>query len=168
MEKPQLVAADTNVILRLASGDDATVDAWQLLRRRVQGVQFLALPTVLGEIGAKVTGDADPLVHAAALKALRELRPRWEFQPVIFNAVQQAIADNARDRLREAGLVPWQERNDAAILSESATMECILLVSGDSHLLSIDHERLAFLFRQLDLATPLIASPERLLRDFFR
>jgi rRNA-processing protein FCF1 len=53
MQKPQLVAVDTNVVMRLADGHEATLDAWQLIRRRLQPVQFVVTPTVLDELGNK-------------------------------------------------------------------------------------------------------------------
>ncbi len=50
MQKPQLVALDTNVLMRLADGHEATIDAWQLMKRRIQAVQFMVLPTVMDEL----------------------------------------------------------------------------------------------------------------------
>jgi len=70
--------------------------------------------------------------------------------------------------LRDIGLLPYEERNDALVIAESAVLNCVLLVSRDSHLFDIDRERLAFLFRQLDLPVPLIASPDDLLKKFYR
>jgi len=167
MQKPQLVAVDTNVLMRLADGHEATTDAWQLIRRRLRPVQFIVTPTVLDELGSKALDDPEPLVRHAAASALRLMRPRWQFQPADFNAVQEAIAANATRLLRESGLVPYEERNDAAIISEASILNCVLLVSRDSHLLDIDHEKLTLLFRQLDLPAPIISSPERLLKKFY-
>lgn len=167
MQKPQLVAVDTNVLMRLADGQGATIDAWQLLKRRIRRVQFVALPTVMDELASKLSEDSEPAVRAAVEKALRELRPRWHFQPADFNAVQEAIAANARQLIRDSGLIPYEERNDASIVAEAAVLDCVLLVSRDSHLTSIDHHKLALLFRQLDLTTPIIATPENLLKKFY-
>ena len=167
MQKPQLVGVDTNVLMRLAERHEATIDAWQLIKRRLQPVQFVVPPTVLGELANKVFDDPEPGVREAARLALRDLRRRWHFQPENFNAVQEAIARFATGRIREARLVPYEERNDASVIAEAAVLDCILLVSRDSHLLGIDHERLALLFRQLDLPCPLISSPETLLKKFY-
>jgi predicted nucleic acid-binding protein len=166
MPKPQLVAVDTNVLMRLADGHEATIDAWHLLKRRLRPVQFVALPTVMGELASKLSDDSEPPVRAAVEKALRELRPRWHFQPADFNAVQEAIADNAMRCLRNSGLIPYEERNDAGIIAEAAVLNCVLLVSRDSHLTGIDHDKLAFIFHQMDLAAPVIATPENLLKKF--
>jgi predicted nucleic acid-binding protein len=167
MPKPQLVAVDTNVLMRLAEGHDATVDAWQLINRRLRPVQFLVPPTVIGELASKVLEDSEPAIRRAARAALAQLRSRWRFQPVDFNAVQDAISIKAIQCLRESGVIPYEERNDAAIVVESAILNCILLVSRDSHLLNIDHERLTLLFRQFDLVAPIISSPEKLLKRFY-
>lgn len=167
MQKVQLVAVDTNILMRLADGDDATIDAWSLIKRRIRPVQFLLPPTVLGEAISKMTDDPDPMVRRLARQALLEARPKWQFKPADFNAVQEAIAAGATDTLRGSGLLPHEERNDAAIISEAAVLDCLLLVSRDSHLLSIEHERLALLFRRLDLPAPIIASPENLLKKFY-
>jgi rRNA-processing protein FCF1 len=166
MQKPQLVAVDTNVLMRLADGHEATIDAWQLIKRRLRPVQFLVPPTVLGELASKLQ-DPRLEVRATARQALREMRGRWQFQPAVFNAVQEAVAANAVRVLRDSGLVPYEERNDAGVIAESAVLNCVLLVSRDSYLLDVDPERLALLFRQLDLPAPIIASPENLLKKFY-
>lgn len=167
MHKPQLVAVDTNVLMRLAGGHEATIDAWQLIKRRLRPSQFLVSPTVLGELASKMADDPDPAVRHLAGEALRQLKSRWDFLPATFNAVQEAITENAVHCLRDSGLVPYEERNDASIIAEAAVLNCVLLVSRDSHLTGIDHDKLALLFRQLDLPTPLIATPENLIKKFY-
>jgi predicted nucleic acid-binding protein len=168
MHKPQLVAVDTNVLLRLADGHEVTLDAWQLIKRRLSPVQFILLPTVLGELASKLTDSTDPHVTQTAARALAESRSRWHFQPTDFNAVEEAVTANAVRRLRDSGIVPYEERNDAFIIAEAAVQSCILLVSRDSHLLDVDPERLAWLFRELDLPVPVIASPEKLIAKFYK
>jgi predicted nucleic acid-binding protein len=153
--------------MRLVDGHEATIDAWHLLRRRLRRVQFLVPPTALDEMASKSLDDPDPEVRRTAQRALHELRSKWQFQPVDFNAVQEAIAANAVEQLRNSGLIAYEERNDASIIAEAAILSCILLVSRDSHLLDIDHEKLVLLFRQLDLSAPVIASPEKLLKKFY-
>ncbi len=168
MHKPQLVAVDTNVLLRLADGHEATIDAWQLIKRRLNPVQFVLLPTVLGELASKLTDSTDPRVAQTAAIALRESRSRWHLQPTDFNAVEEAVTVNAVKKLRDSGIMPYEERNDAFIIAEAAVQNCILLVSRDSHLLAVDPEKLAWLLRELDLPTPLIASPEKLIKKFYQ
>jgi predicted nucleic acid-binding protein len=165
MQKPQLVAVDTNILLRLADGHEATIDAWQLIRRRLKPVQFVATPTVLDELAYQVLSDSQ--ISPVAESALRHMRPQWQFQPVDFTAVQEAISGHATSLIRGSGLLPYEERNDAAIVAEASVLNCILLVSRDSHLLDVDHEKLALLLRQLDLSAPVISSPEKLLHKFY-
>jgi predicted nucleic acid-binding protein len=167
MQKPQLVAVDTNVLMRLVEGHEATIDAWQLMNRRLRPVQFLVSPTVIAELTNKALDDSNPDIRLAARTALTQMRPRWKFQPVDFNAVQDAVAVNAIRGLRESRLLPYEERNDAAIIVESAILSCILLVSRDSHLLDVDREKLTLLFREFDLVAPIISSPEKLLKRFY-
>ena len=50
---------------------------------------------------------------------------------------------------------------------EAAVLNCVLLVSRDSHLLAIDAAKLNYLLQQLDLPAPVIASPEKLLKEFY-
>jgi hypothetical protein len=49
-------------------------------------------------------------------------------------------------------------------VAESAVLNCVLLVSNDSHLLEVDHRRVSLLFRELDLPVPIIASARDLVR----
>lgn len=168
MQKPTLVAVDTNVLMRLADRHDATVTSWELIRQRLAPVQFIVTPTVLGEVASKTLDDPDPAVRIMARKALEELRPQWHFQPADFNAVEGALATSATARLRESGLVPYEERNDAGVIAEAAVLNCVLLVSRDSHLLCVDYAKLLFLLQQLDLNAPLICSPEDLIQKFYR
>ena len=62
MHKPHLVAVDTNVLMRLADGQEAALDAWQLIKRRLRPAQFITPPTVLGEFASKRRSDRDPVI----------------------------------------------------------------------------------------------------------
>ncbi len=168
MQKPQLVAVDTNILFRLSDGHEPTIDAWQLITRRLKPVQFVVPPTVLAELAYKAQDPTDPKSRELAAKALHELRPRWHMQPADFNALQDALAANAAQSLRDSALVPYEERNDALLVGEAAVLECLLLVSRDSHLLEIDHEALSLVLARLDLVAPVIASPEKLLNKFYK
>src|SRR2546422_697805 len=95
----------------------------------IYGVSIDKKPT---KIKRKALEDPEPEVRDSARAALSNLRSRWHFQPVDFNAVQDAIATNAVLRLRGSGLLPYEERNDASIIAEAAILNCALLVSRDS------------------------------------
>ena len=167
MQNPQFVAVDTNVLMRLADGNERTIDAWQLICRRVPRAQFLVPPTVLGELADKLHSATEAGVRKTARQALLELRPRWQMTPMTLTSVEETMTENAARQLRHSGLLPDAEHNDARIIAESALRGCILLVSHDSHLLAVDHRRLTLLFRQLDLDTPVIASPDDILNRFY-
>jgi len=47
MQKPQLVAADTNILFRLADGHGATIDAWHLITRLDLSAPVIASPEQL-------------------------------------------------------------------------------------------------------------------------
>lgn len=117
MQKPTLVAVDTNVVLLLAADDEHTADAWETIRRKVSLVQFLVPPTVIQELTFKAHFDNDIEEREVAAKALVGLRSRWRFQPAVLNDVQGQIARHADELIRERGLLPFDERNDALIHS---------------------------------------------------
>ena len=168
MPRPQLVAVDTNVLLLLAERDDDTQDAWKTIRERINPMQFLVTPTVFEELSYKAESDPDLELRELAEKALLELRPRWECQPVLLNAVQDVTVAQAAARLRHSGLLSYEERNDAFVLAEAAVLDCILLVTFDSHLRSIDFQRLGLLCRELEMAAPIIATPSEVIKKFYR
>src|SRR6266516_2601832 len=57
MQKPKLVAVDSNILLALAEEDNDTIDAWEMIRTRLRPVLLIVPPTVLDEVGYKA---ADP------------------------------------------------------------------------------------------------------------
>jgi predicted nucleic acid-binding protein len=168
MQKSPLVAVDTNFPLLLANGNHDALDALAIVRQRVRPVEILIPPTVLGELRYQAESDPDRKQRELARHALTQLRPQWHFHPADLNSAQEAIVAEAARRTLIVGLLPQQERNDAAIIAESAVLNSILLVSNDSHLLQIDHRRLGLLFRELDLPVPLIVSPREIVNKFYR
>ncbi len=168
MQKSPLVAVDTNFPLLLAAGDNAALDALDVVRNRVRPVEILVPPTVQGELLHQAENERDAVQRALARKALLQLRSRWRFHPADLNSAQEAFAREAARKTLLAGLLPAAEINDAIIVAESAVLNAILLVSNDSHLLAVDHRRLGLLFRELDLPVPLIVSPREIAQKFYR
>ena len=168
MQKPLLVAVDTNFPLLLAGGNDDALDALDILRTRVHAAEILVTPTVLDELLYQSERDADPARRKLAGAALSKLRGPWDFHARELNSTQEVIAARAAQLILERGLLPPEERNDAAIIAESAVLNTILLVSNDSHLINADHRFLGFIFRELELPVPLIMSPREIVRKFFR
>ena len=166
MQKPKLVAVDSNVLILLAEEDDLTIEAFDTIRLRIRPAQFVVPPVVVRELTHKVRYD--PHLKRPAERALREMRPRWRCQALLLNAVQEVVADQAAKRLREAGLLPQEERNDASLLAQAAALGCALLITYDSHLRDIDFEKLTLLLGELDLAAPVLATPSEVVRKFYR
>ena len=100
--------------------------------------------------------------------ALRDLRGRWMFQPVELRSDQESIVKKVAHKLSESSLLPSSERNDAFILAEAALLDCMLLVSHDSHLYEVDHGKLKRLLAEFDLNAPVIASPREIVKKFYR
>ena len=168
MLKPPRVAIDTNFPLLLAQEHDDAIEALTIIRKRVRPSEIIVPPTALGELRYQARFERDSQQRELAQIALAQLRPRWHFQPAGLTSTQEAIAEEAARRILHAGLLPAAERNDAAIIAESAVLNSILLVSNDSHLLTVDHRRLGLLFRELDLPVPLIVSPREIVQKFYR
>jgi hypothetical protein len=168
MQKSPLVAVDTNFPLLLAKEDGDALDALRVLRERVRPADILVPPTALGELIYLSETDPDRALRKTAHRALLELRPRWHFRPADLNSPEEAIAADAARRILQAGILPSSERNDAAIVAESAVLDSVLVVSNDSHLLEVDHRRLGLLFRELDLPVPIIVSPREIVKKFYR
>ncbi|MGI8967076.1 MAG: type II toxin-antitoxin system VapC family toxin [Limisphaerales bacterium] len=168
MQKLPLVAIDTNFPLLLAQENADAVDALEVLRERLRPAQILLPPTVLDELLFQSENESDKSLRDLAKFALLNLRSRWHFQLADLNSAQAKIAQEAARQILIKGILPREERNDAFIISESAVLDSILLVSNDSHLLQADHRQLGLLFRELDLPVPLIVSPREIVQKFYR
>ena len=162
--KPHLVAVDTNILFRLAEENETAMDAIEVVRRLLNQTQFLVPPTAYLEMQIIATTGDDAGARETAMIALAEFRSEWRFLPAVLTQNQKELVIRATDILLEAGLLPTSERNDARIVAESAVLNCVLLVSNDSHLLEVDHRRVGLLFRELDLPVPIIASARDLVR----
>src|SRR5258708_5879479 len=122
MPRPHLVAVDTNVLLLLSEEDEDTMDALETIRMRLEPMQFLVTPTVFEEMAHKAESEPDRELRTLAQKGLRELRPRWQIQPALLNAVQEAIVSQSAIRLQQSGLLPYEERNDTVLLIEASVL----------------------------------------------
>ena len=167
MQPNRLVAVDSNILFSLAQEKEEVIDAWHLICDRLRPVMLVVPPTVLGEIGDKVA-EPETKLGKLAFKALRELRTRWNFQPVELRPDQERAAVRVARRILGSRLVPAGERNDALIVAESAVLECTLLVSDDSHLDQIDRAALKSLLAKFSLNSPVITTPRSLLKKFYR
>lgn len=167
MQKKQFVAIDTNIALMLADQNDLAKDAIELVRARLREIQVLAPATVVQELVYQSKFDLDEKLRQLAQKALAGFSEQ-KIDAVQLDSVLEASVAKAAEALRHSGLIQFEERNDAYIVAESAALDCILLVSNDSHLLEIDHRGLTLIFREMDLPAPLIVSPRELIEKFYR
>lgn len=168
MQKPPLVAVDTNFPLQLAKEDEDALDALELIRARIKPARILVPPTALAELLFQAENEPDFQQRERANLALANLRGEWRFQPGLLRATDESRVLAAARRLLLKGALPRQEWNDAKIVAEAAALDSTLLVSSDSHLLQMDHRWLVVVFREFGLPVPLIASPRDLLQKFYR
>ena len=162
-----LIAADTNVLLDLALGTEAVMDALETLRERLPEARLVVPPTVLHELALAVKSGETEKQRKAALEALSRLQ-EWGFEPLNLVPVGHGIVERIADTLRHEDLLPTEELNDSLLLAESALMGCGILLSTDGHLRGIDFQRLNLLLQDFHVAAPIIATPREIVRKFCR
>ncbi|MDR1010920.1 MAG: type II toxin-antitoxin system VapC family toxin [Opitutaceae bacterium] len=166
-QTPRRVAVDTNVLIDLARPGETIHDALDLMRRRIAGgVDVWVLPTVLQELLSLSEDRGETGERRMAGKAMDSLRT-WGFKPINFMPVGHGIIERIADGILSNGLLPPDERNDSLIVAEAALADCTLLLSSDNHMCGIDANRLRLFLESHDAGTPLIASPAKIVRDFF-
>jgi predicted nucleic acid-binding protein len=162
-----LIAADTNVLLDLASEVETVTDAVGTICRRLREARFVVPPTVLHELALAVRGGETGRIGKTAFRALSQLRA-WGFEPLNLVPVGHGIVERIAEEIRRKDLLPTEEKNDALIIAESALLECRILLSGDAHLRGVDFQRLTLLLKNFDVAAPVIATPREIVRKFCR
>lgn len=168
MTEPPLIAADTNVLLDYAQEDETATDCFGVLRERLPGSSVLIPPTVLQELAYFATeGDTDHIRQAARTAASRLRRP-WNFQPVNFIPVGHGIVQRIGQTLRDNRLIPADQINDSYVVAEAGLLNVSILLSSDSHLRNVPQAELRLLMDAADVRTPLIASPWKIVHQFFR
>jgi rRNA-processing protein FCF1 len=160
------VAVDTNFLLDLALPKDRAHDTIEIIRKRVQGVEFIIPPTVLDEIQfiseqGLVKADRD-LATAAA----RNLVKVWRFRPLDFIPVGHGIVARIAETLRGPRLIPETEVNDSYILAEAALSKCSVLLTSDQHLRDADRTLLSRALKAADVDVVVICTPAEIVRLF--
>jgi predicted nucleic acid-binding protein len=158
-DKSTLIAVDTNFLLDLAEGNKDCWGAVETIRQRLPNAIIFVLPTVIDELTMAHDQPDSLEEQRQASKALYSLRRDWKFQPVDLVPVGHGIVEQTADKIRSAGLIPEEERNDSFILAEAALAECVMLITHDNHLLNVDPSKLKFLLESCDVCCPLIVSP---------
>ena len=149
----------------LARGEESTVDAIELIRKRLPKAAFLVLPTVIQEL-TYIALEGDTFKEQGdAKRALRGIR-EWGFHPINFIPAGHAITDIVATKIREAGLLPTQEVNDSLFVAEAALAGYTIIVSSDRHIRDINQPRLNQLLHDADVSAVIISSPRKILREF--
>lgn len=146
---PYLVAVDTCVLLDLANHFKPAWNAIRSIRKLHPSSQFIVTATVIQECAAHIHSKY-PEKSRLSKEALQNLRT-WGFHPMNFIAVGHGIVDSIAHKIIQKNLLPEEERNDSLILSEVALADCNLLLTADSHLLSIPSKSLHDLLEDCDV-----------------
>jgi predicted nucleic acid-binding protein len=155
-------ALDTNVVLDLARGVDAALSLQEISQE--QGYTLHITRTALEELFHLAT-TSDDVTRTHASKALRNLSKN-NILPIALDSSAKTIASEFSNFLRLNGAIPESEVNDGRILAEASLGEAALLVSSDSHLISIDPDDLRMYFIARDLAPVPVTTPVKVLRFF--
>jgi predicted nucleic acid-binding protein len=155
------LALDTNFLLDLARAESFARDFKELFQRL--GFQLLIPPTVVMEIAVASEEDSDEK-RLLAREVSRNLI-RWGIQPFAVSSAGEFIAERFSERLREKGLLRFDEINDGIILAETSLGGISILVTRDKHLLDIDETSLFMAFNDADLVPVNPAHLRRLLRS---
>jgi predicted nucleic acid-binding protein len=169
MFAPQLIAVDTNVIIDYAVGDDVVLDCFSTISRRIPKSIIFVLPTVIQELTSIAFDDQETREKRQIVGiALHSLVKLWGFQPMNCIPVAHGIAEQTAYKLRKNGIIPYDEVNDSLIVAEAALVGVQLLLTNDTHLRDIDQTLMRNILDSCDLKTPVIYSPHRIVKDFFK
>jgi predicted nucleic acid-binding protein len=165
--KPSLlIAADSNVPLDFADGNEAVIDAVDAIRTRLPRARFVITPSVFQEVAHVALRDSSLARRALAVRALKQLKT-WRFDLLEIVPVGEGVVESIARRLRVAGLLPEEEVHDSLILAEAALLGCSMLLTSDAHLRGIDHIRLTWELNACDVSVPVIATPKEIVSKFF-
>jgi predicted nucleic acid-binding protein len=162
------VAIDTNFLFDLATDSEIAIEALEVIRKRLENPVVVVPPTVLEELMLACKHPKDERERTYAPIAMQRMITTWKFQPVDLVPVGHGIVAIVADKIRERGYLPHEECNDAYILAEAALIGCALLVTSDAHMLNAPVGPLKLLFEAQDVTSPLIVSPRKLAKEFFR
>jgi predicted nucleic acid-binding protein len=166
--RSQLIAVDTNVLMDLADDREDVWDAIETIRNRVKGAVFVATSTVIQELAYAADEGDTPEKRDLAAIALTKLDSEWGFKSANFVPVGHGITEITANKIRSAGLLPEEEVNDSLIIAEAALGNCTILLSSDAHISGIDQTALSLVLGSCDINKVLLASPAKIVRDFFQ
>ena len=167
MPKLTPVAVDTNVLLDLADKSEVVIDCLDTINKRLPNPKIIVLPTVILELIDIVEYDDDAYLKSLAKLSLASILDPWSFLPVNCVPVGHGIVEQIGRKIREKGLIPEEEIHDSFIIAEAALYEAAILVSSDSHIKDINQQMLKLELGASDVGCPLIASPWKIVHQFF-
>jgi predicted nucleic acid-binding protein len=167
MPKLTPVAVDTNVVLNRAAEDEVVIDCFDTIKKRLQNVQIIILPTVILELTAIAEDDNDE-AQPLAQKSLSSIVEPWKFLPVNCVPVGHGIVEQIGNRIRAKELLPDEEVHDSFVIAEAALYGATLLISSDGHIKNINQQMLKIELNSCDVDCPLIASPWKIVNQFFQ
>ena len=159
-----LIAVDTNVLMDMADGNDATLEAIASCVKRPQ-LALVVTPTVIQELSFGAENWEPEKRQDLAQKALGSILG-WGIKPIDLIPTGHGICELLAQCLLEKGFLPPAEHNDALILAEAALCDASILLTWDPHLTSIPHDRLTVLFGEKHVSKFLITSPSSITRLF--
>lgn len=112
LRAPQILAADTNVGMDLAQGNEWVLDALSTIRRRLPTSSLLVPPTVAEELAWLADHAEQSSERNAATSFLRRHRG-WGFQLLQDVPLGATYCQRIAERLLHRSLLPASEVNDA-------------------------------------------------------
>ena len=166
MPRLRPIAVDTNVLFDLVQGVEVVVDCLETIAKRIPNSSIVILPTVILELRKRAKSGA-PKEQAIAAEALSKILDPWGFFPVNFIPVGHGIVEQIGRKIRARGLIPDEEIHDSFIVAEAALYGATMLVSSDGHIKDLDQKILKIELDASDVHCPLIASPWKIVNNFF-
>lgn len=162
------VAVDTNVLLDFADKSEVVIDCLGTIKKRLSNPKIIVLPTVILELIDIAECDDDAGLKFLAQLSLASILEPWCFLPVNCVPVGHGIVEQIGRKIREKGLIPDEEIHDSFVIAEAALYGAAILISSDWHIKDIDQRMLKIELGACDVECPLIASPWKIVNQFFR
>ena len=153
------LALDTNVILDLADGKDFAATILEFLQEQKATIKIP--PTVMVELEYEIEHPSSPRRAERAEHAFGAM-PKWGITPLTLPAARHGVVEEFSKSMQQAGILPYGEFHDGCILAEVAFGGMDFLLSSDTHLLSIDREKLNRLFKDKELPKVEVVCPRNL------
>lgn len=160
------IAVDTNILFDLVQKVEVVIDCLETIAKRIPNSSIIVLPTVILEL-QKWAKSGDLKEQETSAKALSSILNPWGFVPVNCIPVGHGIVEQIGRKIRAGGLIPEEEIHDSFIVAEAALYGATMLISSDGHIKDIDQTMLRIELKAGDVYCPVIASPWKIVNNFF-